>query len=889
MKSNVLLQAFNRGLLSTLALARTDLKRTALSAEIQTNFMPRVLGSMMLRPGWQYIDTTLSNAQAVHLPFIYSNTDTAIVELTNLAMRVRVNEAIITRVAVSSAVTNGTFNTDLTGWTSADQTGATSAWAVGGYMSLVGNTFNAAIRYQQITVAGGDVGKEHGLRIVVNRGSVTLRVGSTNGGDDYITETSLYVGTHSLALTPAGNFYIQLSSTAQAATLVDSVAIESAGAMQLPTVWPLAALQNVRIDQSADVIFAACNGYLQQRIERRSTRSWSVVSYHADDGPFRTQNLGPITLTPSATSGDITITASASLFRSTHVGGLFSIISNGQSVTAAISGQNQWSNPIRVVGVGASRLFNFAITGTWVGKVVIQYSVGTVGSWVTLSSNQNTANAASTYTDGLDNQIIYYRIGIDTGNYTSGTANVSLTFAAGSLTGIVRITAYTSATSVSAAVLTALGGTSASSNWAEGDWSDYRGYPTATALYEGRLWWAGRDKIWGSVSDAFGSFDATVIGDSAPISRSIGSGPVDTINFIMPLLRMILGGQGAEHSVRSTSLDEPLTPTNFNIKQPSTQGSSNVGAVKIDTRGLFVHKCGTRLFEMSMESQYSYDYQSSDLTLLCPEVGLPSFTKIAVQRQPDTRIHCLRSDGQVAVLISDPLEDVKCWIVVQTNGIVEDIAILPGTTEDKVYYTVNRTIGGVTKRYLERWALESECQGGQVNKNIDAHIVYSGVATSTITGLGHLEGQTVVAWGDGKDLGTYVVASGQITLTVPVSNAVVGLGYTAQYKSTKLAYASQLGTALTQKKRVDHIALIMLNTHYQGLKYGPDFNTLDDLPLVEDGAVTAADTVWQSYDKDSFEFNGEYSTDSRICLQAASPRPCTISAAIISMMTNDKQ
>jgi hypothetical protein len=49
--TNALL-AFNRGLQSRLGLARIDLERTALAAEVQTNWMPRSLGSMMLRPGW---------------------------------------------------------------------------------------------------------------------------------------------------------------------------------------------------------------------------------------------------------------------------------------------------------------------------------------------------------------------------------------------------------------------------------------------------------------------------------------------------------------------------------------------------------------------------------------------------------------------------------------------------------------------------------------------------------------------------------------------------------------------------------------------------------------------------------------------------------------------
>ena len=70
-QENVPLIAFNRGLISQLALARVDLRRTALSADIQTNYVPRVLGSMMIRPGLGYTGETKDNAFGVGLQFTY--------------------------------------------------------------------------------------------------------------------------------------------------------------------------------------------------------------------------------------------------------------------------------------------------------------------------------------------------------------------------------------------------------------------------------------------------------------------------------------------------------------------------------------------------------------------------------------------------------------------------------------------------------------------------------------------------------------------------------------------------------------------------------------------------------------------------------------------------
>lgn len=904
-RENFPLYAFNRGLISPLALSRVDLKRTALSAETMTNWMPRTLGSMMLRPGLEYIDGTLNDAAAVHIPFVFSIDDTAIIELTDEVMRVRVDEEVISRVSVSTAITNGTFDSNVTGWTDADESGATSQWATGGYLSLTGTGVNSAIRTQQVTVSASDQNKEHALNIVIERGPVTIKVGSSSGGSDYIAETELKTGAYSLAFTPTGNFHISLSGIREYAALVDSITVAASGDMQIATPWSEDDLPYVRWDQSADVVFVACEGIQQRRIERHGTRSWGVALYAPEDGPFRPINTGPITITPSTLSGDITLTASENLFNSKHVGALFSIASSGQKVSDIFSSDNDFTNHIRVTGTGGSRAFAVIIgTGAFSATLTLQRSISEPGNWEDVTTY--TTTTATNYNDQLDNQIVYYRIGIKTGDYTSGNAAVSLIYSLGSITGIARITGYTSPTSVSAAVLISLGNIIASTDWSEGLWSDYRGWPGAVALDEGRLWWAGKDKIVGSVSDAFDSFDADTEGDSGPISRSIGSGPVDTINWLLPLQRLVVGGQLAEKTARSSSLDEPLTPTNFNLKDSSTRGSSAVPPAKVDKSGLYTRN--TRLFELIQGGDVYSDYDSVDITSIAPEVGSSGFKRIAVQRYPDTRIHCVRNDGKVAILVYDRVEEVKCWILVETDGTVEDAFVLPAeenAEEDRVYYLVNRTVDGNTVRYLEKWALESECEGDTLNKQADSFVTFtnSPAAASVPAGTAsHLVGETVVVWADGKclrdadgNIATFTVAAdgGIDALTnagssYSATTGVVGLAYTARFRSSKLAYAAAMGTALTQRKRVSYLGLILLNTHAQGLKYGTSFDHLDSLPLIKDGAEVDLDDIHESYDMDATEVNDTWGTDSRLCLEANAPRPCTVSAAVITLATHDK-
>lgn len=884
------LLAFNRGLVSRLALARTDLQRLQLSAETQTNWMPRTLGSMSLRPGLKYTGATKNNAQAWSIPFIYEINDQARLELTANVMRIWVDDALISRESVTTSITNGTFDTTISGWTDDDEGGtAVSGFATGGYMSLTGDSANAAVRYQSVTIASVDRATEHGLRVVVERGPVTVAVGTSSGDDSIMAATVLATGTHSLAFTPGtGTIVITVSNRNAYEALLDSISIEAAGAMEVPTPWPTAALPYLRWAQSRDVVFVACDGYQQRRIERRSSRSWSIVLYETEDGPFRDENLTRVTLTPSARTGDITLTASSDVFNSGMVGSLFRMESSGQNVSVTVGAENTFTSPgVRVTGTGTDRAFTI-VTGSTSSTITLQRAIGE--DLEALYEDVQTVAASTTlsFDDDLDNQIIFYRIGVKTGDYVDA-ATASITYTRGSIVGYVRVHTYTSTTEVDARVLSPLGSTDATSIWAEGEWSAYRGFPTAVELFEGRLWWGGRGKLWGSVSDAFTSFDADVEGDSGPIGKFISDGPSDVVPWLAGGQRLLMGTAGSVFEARSSSLDEPLTPTACALRRFSTAGASNIPAVVEGARVLFVPRANTELHEASV-TDGGFQHAAVDLSSIVPEIGEPAFTRIARQDNPDTRIHCVRSDGTAAVLVTDELEEVRCWIEIETDGLIEDVCILPtGGAEDAVYYTVARTVGGSTVRYHERWALESECVGGSLNKQADSFISYTGGATNTINGLDHLEGETVVIWADGTSRGTATVTSGAVTVPgSPCFNAVIGLAYTASYKSSKLAYAAAGGAALTQTKKVHALGLIMADTHATGVQYGQDFDTLDDLPTVEDFAAVDADTVHTAYDERMFPFGGSWDTDARLCLRANAPKPVTILAAVLDIETAER-
>lgn len=80
--------AFNAGEFDSDTLARADLDIYARGAEVMENIMPLVQGGMMKVPGTQFIgDVTSLGDEVLLRPFVFSESDTVIVQLSDLAMR----------------------------------------------------------------------------------------------------------------------------------------------------------------------------------------------------------------------------------------------------------------------------------------------------------------------------------------------------------------------------------------------------------------------------------------------------------------------------------------------------------------------------------------------------------------------------------------------------------------------------------------------------------------------------------------------------------------------------------------------------------------------------------------------------------------------------------
>lgn len=879
------LYAFNGGEVCTRSLARIDLSKMRMAAEEQTNFLPMVLGPMMMRPGLEYLERTKDDAVANLVPFVFNVDTTAILEMTANAMRVFLPDdgAFLTRPAVSATVTNGEFATDLTGWSDVDEPGASSTHSAGALL-LQGTGVNFAARGQQVTVS--EAGVEHALVVHVTRGEAVFRVGSTAAADDYVAQTTLRPGVHNIAFAPVGDFHIWVGASTPYPTLVDAITMATAGVVSLATPWEAGDLGNLRSAQSADVLFVADGAHRQRRIERRSQRSWSIVDYAPLDGPFRIVSDGAITLTPSALDGTATLTASRAIFDAGHVGALFRLTHSGQVARGVIAGDDQATSSVEIKGVGDSRQFGIVTSGTWTGTITLQRSFGVEGAWEDVETY--TTNQAKTLNDGFDNSIVFYRLIFKSGDYSSGAATGRLTFSQGSQSGVCRISAVTNGTTAAVDVLQGFSRTEATATWSEGAWSDARGYPSAVVFHDGRLFWGKSDRVFGSVSDAYESFDDTVEGDSGPIQRTIATGGVEGIYWLASLQRLLAGTGGQEVSIRASGFDEPLTPTQFTARAASSRGSARLPAAIVDNVALFVSRNARRLYALAYDAARA-DYASSDMTRLHPGVMTTGVVRMGVQRTPDPVVWCVLEDGDAVAFTYEPADDVMAFSRVKTAGKVEDVCVLPGAAEDRVFFVVQRTIDGQSVRFIERMALRDDARGGLSSRTVDAFVAYSGGLTTSVIGLDHLEGEDLVVWADGAPLdGTFRVLNGQIIIPAAAYEIVAGLPYEARFKSTKLAYGAERGTALSFPKRVNTVSLLMSDVAWRGVRIGRNFTDMTRLPHTFRGAPLAADEVLANYDFQGAPFNGGWDADSRLCIKVASPYCATLLGAVVNMETNER-
>ena len=360
--------------------------------------------------------------------------------------------------------------------------------------------------------------------------------------------------------------------------------------------------------------------------------------------------------------------------------------------------------------------------------------------------------------------------------------------------------------------------------------------------------------------------------------------------------RLLAGTTDQVASIRSSALNEELTPTSTTVKDAATVGVAPVRPARIDSRGMFLDRSLRKVYELNLGSQVETgDYAVAEVTDLNEDIGgTAEITSLVVQRQPETYVWHTRADGQAPVLLYEPKQQVAAYVRIISDGAdgeIETICTLPSTSQDRVYAVIKRTINGSTVRYIEKMALHSEAIGGVWNKMADSFTTKNGPTTSiTCVQLANETG--LIAWatdGDGNGValtGLSANGSGVVALGGTYTNICCGLPYTGKYKSSKLAYGAQGGTALLQTKQVGRVGLLLANTHREGLQYGQSFDDLWPMPPVEQQAEVT-ESLYSVYDEPTFAFDGSWDTDSRVCIQLTAPYPATLLGLVVNVDTNE--
>ena len=465
--------------------------------------------------------------------------------------------------------------------------------------------------------------------------------------------------------------------------------------------------------------------------------------------------------------------------------------------------------------------------------------------------------------------------------------------------GHLKITSVTSTTVVVGTVIVDLNETGSTTDFALGSFSDTTGYPSCVTFFEQRLVFAGTKSqpqaIFFSRSGDYENFDdkyhETVADDDA-IVYTIASNQVNAIRFMTATRTLIIGTAGGEFAVSGGGTSTAITPTNILINKQSNHGAANVDGIAVGNATLFLQRAKRKIRELA----YNFDvdgYVAPDMTILAEHVTESGITQMSFQEEPNNIIWCVRGDGQLVALTYQREQQVVAWhrhifggSFGSGNAVCESAAVLPtDDTEYQLWVIVKRTINGVTKRYVEYLNTFDFDETDNTDFNfLDSQLAYNGSATTSISGLAHLEGQEVAILADGSTHPRKTVSSGSITLERSATKVKVGLPYTSLLQTMRLDAGAQNGTSQGKTKRIFDITIRMYESI--GIEVGPDLDNMERIPFRSSSAAMDQAIPVFTGDKE-IEFRGNYETDGFVYVRQDQPLPLTILSLYPRLVTND--
>ena len=472
----------------------------------------------------------------------------------------------------------------------------------------------------------------------------------------------------------------------------------------------------------------------------------------------------------------------------------------------------------------------------------------------------------------------------------------------GSTWGWAKIATVVSTTQVTIDIQQAFGAATASAEWRLGAWGGTRGWPRAITFHEERLWLASSKSqlqtLWSSATGDFENLQPTSYGPT-PSAQVLADNGItytladDRVNAVLWLSSgdvLTVGTRGGEFIVRASSLNEAITPDNCTARRSGTRGSASVQPVRVDDAVLYVQRNRRSILQINYDAQRD-NYGSVDITRLARHLVRGQVRQIAWQAEPWAVVWACMDDGTLAGMTYVREQDVVGWHRHEIGGDqvkVLSVASITTATEAELWLVVERTINGNTVRYVE--VLEPEFYAASNAALADAWFVdsalaYAGTATSTLSGLDHLRGQSVAILANGAVHPSKVVqADGSVALDYAVTKAIVGLAYVARLETMNLEAGGADGTAQGKRQRIHRVILRLFQT--VGAEVGWPGGALDDIPWRQPADAMDAPPPLFSGDK-RISPPSDWDDYARVVIQHRLPTPITVAAIMPRLTTND--
>lgn len=337
-------------------------------------------------------------------------------------------------------------------------------------------------------------------------------------------------------------------------------------------------------------------------------------------------------------------------------------------------------------------------------------------------------------------------------------------------------------------------------------WNSVDGYPATVSLYQQRLFAGGTTRwpvsFWGSRSGRFLDFQTGPNDDDA-VFKTIDSDNATPIRYLVSQSDLMALTNAAEFAIRG-GVEKPVTQSNASIKAWTRWGCDLVRPEDVGNNLLFVQRGGTvmrAVYPLQIEGFDAKDVSAFSSHLMAAGVECMSF-----QQKPEAVLWCATTLGGLIAVTYNAEQNVIAFARGATDGMVEWIVTIPEGSSDSTYMLVKRTIGGATKRYIERvnWTNYP---------GMDSRKAAGGAASVTWSGFDHLAGKTVAVLANSIYVGTKVVsAGGVITLDDAATAVEAGLPYTPTVTLQQPEIGTGTGTSQAQSASTHRVTVRLLET-----------------------------------------------------------------------------